>query len=275
MRKATFGALALPVLATGGLVAGAQPAGAQTPTLNGDLDGDGRADRATLVASGSVPGSCAVSVELGLAGGGYGPATSYDFTVPGADYDYCPDMGVIVDLGGDGVSELVLAWFAGSPVATAGDLLVLRDFVPVDGFAAMYQPSTISTHDFNADGLVDIYQTTDQGDGFQSYLNTPSGELVPGPVQQAYQFGSWQLTDVDEDGKADLAVSYGGDAGGEYEEATVVVLDDGTRVVLDDGPAGNLTVGDANHDGHVDIAVQDGTDTRIFYGDGLGGFTPK
>jgi len=275
MRKATLGALALPVLATGGLVAGAHPAGAQTPTLDGDLDGDGLADRATLVDSGSAPGSCAVSVQLGLAGGGYGPATSYDFTVPDADYDYCPDMGVIVDLGGDGVSELVLAWFSGSPVASGTDLLVLRDFVPVDGFTGMYQPSTIRTHDFNADGLVDIYQTTDQGDGFQSYLNTPAGELVPGPVRQAYDFGSWQFTDADEDGKTDLAVSYAGVVNGTYEEATVVVLDDGTRVTVEAGLVGDLTVGDANGDGHTDIAIQNGTSPHIFYGDGAGGFTPK
>ncbi len=57
--------------------------------------------------------------------------------------------------------------------------------------------------------------------------------------------------------------------------ALPVLATGGTRVVVEAGLVGDLTVGDANHDGHVDIAVQNGTEPHIFYGDGLGGFTPK
>ena len=243
--------------------------------LVGDLDGNGVADRATLV-DGASPGTCAVAVELGLAGGGYGPPTSHDFTVPGSlPEDLCPDMGAIVDLGGDDVSELVLAWFSGAPAGFDADLLVLRDFAPAGGFAAMYEPSTIDTADLDADGLVDVYETTDQGDGFQSFLNTPTGQLVPGPLAHPYDLGSWELTDVDEDAKADLALSYAGYVDGEFSEGTVVVLDDGTRVTVAEGLTGELTVGDANKDGHIDIAVQAGDGLHVFLGNGAGGFAPK
>jgi hypothetical protein len=280
MRKWTTGALAFPVLAGGvtSLVAGAGPAGAQgtgTP-LTGDLDGDHVADRATLVDSG---GACSVSVELGLPGGGYGPATSYPFEVPDAQYPYCPDMGVIVDLGGDAVSELVLAWFYGSPVAGEdADLLVLRDFAPVGGFDAIAQPSTIEALDLDADGLVDIYETTDQGDGFRSFLNTPSGELVPGPLQHTWVSGSFELGDFDEDGKTDLAVAYE-DFGSAHPQAGVaVVFDDGTRVQLTaDEVFGDVELADANGDGHLDIGLIDVATGKpfVWYGDGQGGFTPK
>lgn len=276
MRKWTTGALALPVLAAGTVAGGAAPAGAQSAPLTGDLDGDGIEDHATLIES--TP--CSVSVELGLPGGGFGAARTYDFDVPGAEFQYCPDMGVIVDLGGDGVSELVLAWFHGSPVFSGNsDLLVLRDFAPVAGFAAVPQPSTIATRDLNADGLVDVYETTDQGHGFRSFLNTPSGELVPGPLAHCHDMAWWKFGDFDEDGKDDLAVSYYGDcAETQPAEGVAVVLDDGTRIQLtEDAVFGEVKVGDANHDGHQDLALIDHTTGKPFgwNGHGDGTFSPK
>ena len=159
----------------------------QGEPLSGDIDGNGVADRATLTKT--SPATCDVVVELGLGGGRYGPKTTYSYPEPRNeefDFGYCPDMGVIVDLGGDGVSELVLAWFDGSPdPENLGDLLVLENFQPVAGFSAIYQPSEIGLAEFNGDGLADVYEWTDQGDGFQSWLNTPGGELVEGPCGPA------------------------------------------------------------------------------------------
>jgi hypothetical protein len=275
MRKWTTGALALPALAAGGVV-GATPAGAQSAPLTGDLDGDHIADRATLIDS---SGECSVSVELGRAGGGFSAARIYPFDVPGSQFPYCPDMGVIVDLGGDHVSELVLAWFFGTPVNTGNaDLLVLRNFAPAGGFDAIDQPSTIRAKELNGDGLVDIYETTDQGEGFRSFLNTPSGQLVPGPLKHCHDDGFVQFGNFDGDAKADLAVSYVGFCPGQPEQGVAVVLDDGTRVQLtEDAVFGPVTVADANGDRRQDVGVIDSaTGTpHVWYSNGRGGFTPK
>jgi hypothetical protein len=279
MSKWTVGVCAVPAVATGTLVAGAGPAGAAFGTLHGDVNGDGIEDRVTLVETAPAPQTCAVAVELGRPGGGYEPPKTYEYSLPGAQVDYCPDMGAIVDLGGDGVSELVLAWFNGSPVSgPKNDLLVLREFTPAGGFDAIFQPSGIEALDLNADGLVDIYEHTDQGDGFRSFLNTPSGELVPGPLQHGYIDGSWELGDFDEDGKADLALAYV-DANPAYPgQGVAVVFDDGTRVQLTaDDVFGDVVVADVNRDKHQDIGLVDGATGKPYtwYGDGQGGFTPK
>jgi hypothetical protein len=265
-------------------LASATPAGAQAngqdDPLYGDLNADGVDDRATL--GGSAAG-CTVAVELGDGAGGYLPASTYTYPNT-SDVGYCPDMGVIVDLGGDGVSELVLAWFWGRYDATdPHDLLVLRDYTPVDGFSAIWQPSQIGTADFNGDGLVDVYEWTDQGDGFQTYLNTPSSELVSGPLYHHGTPDDYELVDVDENGADDLVMVYSSTSAEPYS-GVVVVLDDGTTTYLQaedpNAPTWqwwSMDVGDFNGDGHVDVTTTEvnSGDVVTFYGDGTGVFTAK
>jgi hypothetical protein len=245
--------------------------------LLGDLNGDGVEDRATL---GGNDTECTVTVELGNGAGGFLPGETYAY--PNTSYaPYCPDMGVIVDLGGDGVSELVLAWFWGRYDNTdPSDLLVLRDFTPVDGFSAIWQPSQIGTADFNGDGLVDVYEWTDQGDGFQTYLNTPTSELVLGPLHHAGEPGDYYIVDVDEDGADDLVMSFVSYSS-EPAVGVVVVLDDGTTTYLQREGVGetwwSVEVSDRNGDGHLDV-VTTGHDTGevvVFRGDGTGAFRAK
>ncbi|GAB3962703.1 hypothetical protein [Plantactinospora veratri] len=59
------------MMAATAVAAPAARAGWQDEPIIADVNGDGRADRNTL---GALPGTsdCAVRVELGLAGGGYG-----------------------------------------------------------------------------------------------------------------------------------------------------------------------------------------------------------
>jgi FG-GAP-like repeat len=270
-----------PALATVGLLAaGQRPAQAdgRGDPLLGDLDGDGITDRATLSVGG--PATCNVTVELGDGSGGYGPPAVYSYPKPGTSVAYCPDMGVIVDLGGDGTAELVLAWFVGAPLGTA-DLLVLRDYSPVAGFDAIFQPSRIGLADFNGDGLQDVYEWTDQGEGFRSFLNTASGQLVPGPVKLCFR--SWPRTlefaDFDGDGATDVLLAYvqgcGGAPGG-----VSVVLDDGTEIRLQtmDSPVWwSADVVDAHNDGVLDVLTANrGThELELFLGDGAGNFKPK
>ena len=146
-RRMMAGAVLVPALAAGAGVALAEPrargANGIGDPLFGDLNGDGNTDRAVL--SQGPAGSCGVTVQLGDGFTRFGPPTTYTYPDPDPAIDYCPDMGVIVDLGGDGVSELVLAWWAGRPPGVATDLLVLEDFVPTGGFDAMFQPQLIGT----------------------------------------------------------------------------------------------------------------------------------
>jgi FG-GAP-like repeat len=270
-----------PALATVGLLAaGQRPAQAdgRGDPLLGDLNGDGITDRATLSVGG--PKTCNVTVELGDGSGGYGPPTVYGYPNPGTSSTYCPDMGVIVDLGGDGTAEIVLAWFFGAP-AGAADLLVLRDYSLTAGFQAIFQPSYIGLADFNGDGLQDVYEWTDQGEGFRSFLNTPSGQLVPGPVELCFQSSprTLEFADFDGDGATDVLLAYVLDCDG--PGGVSVVLDDGTEVRLQtmDSPVRPwiANVVDAHHDGVLDVLTANRAtgEIELFLGDGAGNFKPK
>jgi hypothetical protein len=145
----------------------------------------------------------------------------------------------------------------------------------------------IRATDLDADGLVDVYRNHGNDEGFTSLLNTPSGELVLGPLQSNCGMASNHLADFDEDGKADLLVWYYGPCGPiepPYSGAKVV-LDDGTEVSVfndvDDPASGDWSVDapvDANGDGHLDIVARHWDSDEVvavFLGDGQGGFTPK
>jgi hypothetical protein len=249
-------------------------AGAQDQPIVADVNGDGLADRNTLGrASGS--GECVVQVELGLPGGGHGPVHTY----PYLSAPYCPDMGVGINLDDDAPDELVVAWFAGRPPGIPHDLLALDNFAVSAGFRAIFQPSYVGTADFDGDGRQDIYEWTDQGDGFATYLNTGTGALTPGPVRYCSGRPDFRLADVDEDGATDVVIAYI-EGCGEYFTGVVVVLDDGTVVDLHGDPYGDdlwtVDVLDANGDTHPDVrttSLVTGTQT-LFLGTGTGDFHP-
>ncbi|WP_203718625.1 Ig-like domain-containing protein, partial [Asanoa siamensis] len=264
----------LAVLATAtlasALCAAPASAGGQYEPLLGDVNGDGRTDRATLV---DLDADCGVDVELGQSGGGFGPATRYTWPDP-SEVGYCPDMGVIVDLGGDGSAELLLAYFNGRTPGVESDIVVLEDFTPAGGFDAITRPSFIGLENFNTDNLTDVYEWTDDSDGVVTWLNTPSGQLVPGPVHADGVSVDFEFADFDRNGATDLVAGFDG-ASGTPANGAIVVLDDGERVVLRTDEFYDVDALDANGDHKLDVrAVNAYTDEVVhFIGNGRGAFT--
>lgn len=268
---------ALTVGVTVALVVTTAPAqaGAQDEPIVADVNGDGRADR-NILGRLPGPGQCVVTVELGLSGGGYGPPHAY----PYLSAPHCPDMGVGLDLDGDVPAELAVTWFAGPPPSVDHTLLVLDDFAVSAGFDTIFQPSYIGTADFNGDGRQDVYEWTDQGDGFTTYLNTGTGALTPGPVRYCSGRPGFQLADFDADSAMDVVIGYF-EGCGSYFSGVVVVLDDGTVVDLKGDVHGDdqwtVEASDVNGDGHLDVRT---TSTmtgvqEVFLGTGTGTFHPS
>ncbi|WP_422770808.1 FG-GAP repeat domain-containing protein [Plantactinospora sp. WMMC1484] len=247
-RGALAGAM-VGVLCALTLTGPAAHAGEQDEPIHGDLNGDGLVDRVTL---GYGSDSCLLLVRLGRPGGGYGPIVRYPYLPPEETVPptYCPDMGVHLDLGGDGVPELVLGYFHGA--AWGPDLVILRDYRVVGSMGAILRPSVIRTADLNADGLTDLWEMTDDLDGFQSWLNTRDGRLVPGPLAvDSMSIDEPILVDLDGNRRTDLVVSY---TIGVPENGVVVVFDDGTRRQLQGGDdTWRVVVGDVSGDGRPDI----------------------
>ena len=268
-------------VATAGVVSVAAPAswaGWQGEPIVADVNGDGIADRNTL---GLLPGSsdCRVMVNLGLAGGGFGPAQSYSYVSLPAGETNCPDMGVGLNLDGDAPRELAVTWFGGPPPTVPSTLLALDNFQVSGGFDTIFQPSYIGPADFNGDQLLDIYEWTDQGEGFATYLNNGTGMLAPGPVKYCSGRPQYELADFDRNGAMDVALAYL-EGCGAFFAGVVVVLDNGTVIDLHGDVYGDSTwtveVVDANNDQIPDALTHNevtGANTT-FIGSGNGTFLP-
>lgn len=244
----------------GGVTLGAPGATSGWPgdPIVADVNGDTRPDQVVLVAVVGATTACRVVVRLGLPGGGVGAPRPYTYLTLPADEPNCADMGVGLNLDADAAAELAVTWFAGPPTAVPNTLLVLDNFRVTRGFDTLVQPSFIGTADFDGDGRQDIYEWTDQGEGFASYLNTGTGLLVPGPVRYCARPLTPQLASFNGNAATDVVIGYL-EGCGDYLSGVVVVLDDGSQVNLHADVNGLLSwtvdVIDANRDARPDVTT--------------------
>ncbi|MBE1488283.1 FG-GAP repeat domain-containing protein [Plantactinospora soyae] len=232
-------------------------AGGLNDSIWADLNGDRRLD---LIHPGSSSDhqQCAISVQWG----GTGAVEEHPYLPPGAQVpvSHCPDMGVAVDLGGNGSTELIVGSFHGGPVGAQGSIFVLRNFVPEVLESSEIQLNEIGTADFNGDRRTDVFWWTNQGAGFVTYLNTAAGQLSYGPIQQDQgEINDHQVADFDGNGAMDALVAFH-TATTEPSMGVVVIFDDGTKAWLHQGDDGGWTaeVVDANADGRPDVQTSEG-----------------
>ncbi|MGW4461400.1 Ig-like domain-containing protein [Micromonospora sp. NPDC004704] len=260
-----------------GAVTGTARAGGPNQTITGDVTGDGRSDRVTLVDV--DPDECGVVVEAGLDGGRFDLPVAHFYTdPPGAGtLDDCPNIGTALDLSGDGSNDLLVGWSNGRPAGSDVDLLVLENFSAADGFVALPNPDFIGSGHFNGDLRRDIYQWSNADRAFATFLND-GGNLIPGPMRFCGSGLTARLSDVDRNGTMDAVITY--EQGCEDTSSGVVVLlSSGTVVHLERSAAGTTrwtaAVQDENGNGNPDVVTTNVNNGAVnhWIGDGRGAFS--
>nr|MDT0658328.1 FG-GAP-like repeat-containing protein [Micromonospora sp. DSM 115978] len=284
--RMALASISMLLIAGGTVVLAPRPAlaGGRGETILGDLNGDGLGDRAYL---GVIqPDLCSVVVEYGQADGGFSNPRAYGYLKPGGTglATRCPDLGVAVDLDGDRIENLVIGWFPGPPEDGHGNLLILdNDFTPNGSVpSATFQPSSLHLADFNGDGRMDVYSLTDQGEGFQSYLNAGDGTLARGPAEWCSGRQQNQIRDFNRDSAADALIAYPYGCS-DLASGVVVVRSDGNVAHLQHDLMGQdhwtAAVVYADDDNIADVRTTSEVDgaitTFIGLGDGTFGRAPR
>ncbi|MGX7678833.1 FG-GAP repeat domain-containing protein [Jatrophihabitans sp. DSM 45814] len=209
-------------------------AGTPTTTLTGDLTGDGIPDR--IVLGGTGP-TCTVTVAPGRSNGTFAHAVVHSYTVAGATN--CPDLGAVGAFTHRGSHELVVAYFNGPPpTAAQNNLIVLRNYQMVDAAAGQRFPSAIGARDLNGDGLSDLFESTDEGQGLTTWMSV-HGHLTAGPVHVvSSRIDSLKFADLKNNGNLDLLVGYQTFGAGAH--ASVVNSKTGVETVLATDPQRKL-----------------------------------
>jgi hypothetical protein len=229
-----------------------------------DLNSDGRID---LVSANS--GVDTIAIRLGVAGGGFGPASSY----PVGDQ---PKSVLIVDVNGDGRDDVVV------PNQGTNDLSVLSGLgdgtlAPQTRIATCSGAHEIAAGDFDGDGRPDVVVACWGGSVAAVHLNTGAGG-----------FGPRNLIPT---GRAPHSVVvFDADGDGNFDFATADRTDDSVTVMLGRGdgafdPAPRLSVGarphsirsgDVDGDGVTDlVTANDQADSvSVLVGRGDGTFEP-
>jgi hypothetical protein len=207
MRIRLLAALALTagVAASGAVAILPTAATADTagPQIIADLNGDGLLDHATLGPVGTT-NKCTVTVQDGLPGGGFGPATVHTYTSAKNTGPFCPNIGTAIKLGNEKRPDLATGFSFGYR-----DIVVLHKFKPSAVFTGIEQPDFLRTADFNGDGRQDLLEYTNQGSGLATFNGTAAGTLVPGAINvcQTGPSPQYALADFNGDGGQDILLS--------------------------------------------------------------------
>jgi len=250
-----------------------------TAIILGDINNDGKIDIATANSGNN-------SVSIRLADGANGFASTPDVAVGQA-----PLKIALQDVNRDNNLDLLTVSASTNAVSLrlgngkggfTAPTSPLRAEIPVGT-----NPFDLATKDINGDGypdLVTVARTSTSGtvsvrlgDGAGGFTGTSVVSAGTKPFGMAVQ-------DMNNDGKADLLLSYGAGGGGSRGTVSVRLGDGagtfsgGTLSEVSHGP-GRIVTGDFNADGKLDFATisWDGFSfpaaVSVRFGDGLGGFS--
>ena len=256
-------------------LAGAPPAGAQTPAFSradyashpgaraiatADFNRDGWPDTAN-----ANTGRDTVTILLNRGAAGSGLARAFDIAVGHGPFDI-----VSSDFNRDGVADLAVA------NADADTLSILLGegsgtFRRTD-VAAPGNPRGLTAADMNRDGRIDIVYTGFRTNVVQLLVGNGAGAFTPGTGFFGAGSAPQGITaaDFNHDGLMDLAVAY---AGGGLGVWTMTGTGGATaRAVSGERSLNVLTAGDFNRDGWTDIAAAstDAARLAVYHGSATG-----
>jgi hypothetical protein len=255
-------------LTTSGAATGSSP---RRPVI-ADFNGDNKQDVALV-----QQGSTNIAVSFGDGTGGF--TFSSNLTTAGSPADL-----VAADFNNDGRTDLAVSNTGSvsmSVFINNGD----GTFATKVDYTAGSLPFGITTSDFNLDGYPDIAVNNyagGSGTTVSVFLNNGNGTFAT-KVDYTTGTGPTHITsgDFNRDGKPDIAVSNSGASGAGTTFSVLMNNGNGTFATKVDYTTGanpvDITKGDLNNDGALDIAVTDANSGTIsvFINTGTGTFAAK
>ncbi len=240
--------------------------------VTGDFNGDGNPDVAVGINTVSGSGTLSASILLGDGQGIFTPAPASSIAGGGAPL-------AVADFNQDGIPDLVLSnQFNGSLTVVLGNGDGTFTIAPGSPLISNYGVSPVAVADFNGDGIPDIAAAggyyliiwLGNGDGSFTHLPTSVSTVIP-------SFFAMVTGDFNGDGIPDLAAGqdrlfvYLGNGDGTFTQAPTI-----TVTPIAGGIVANLTAGDFNRDGKLDLAVPVPATgvIAVFLGNGNGTFQP-
>jgi hypothetical protein len=221
----------------------------------GDIDGDGKPDLAV-----ANPGSATVSVFRNTSiPGTVSFATKADFTTGTSPFSVS-----IADIDGDGRSDLAVANLSSATVSVLRNTSTIGNvsFAPKADFTTGTSPYSVSIADLDGDGKSDLAVANAGSATVSVFLNTSISGVVSLAAKTDFttdtQPFSVSITDINGDGKPDLAVA-------NYGSSTVSILNNtsssgavsfASKVDFTTGTNPNsVSIADIDGDGKPDLAV--------------------